>query len=105
MTTRHLFEILLPLYDNEGHRFGKEPFETTHAELIDRFGGLTAHMRAPARGVWQSDEGEVTHDDIVIFEVMADDVDEAWWTRYKATLEARFRQDEIIVRVSDVAIL
>jgi hypothetical protein len=105
VTTRHLVEILLPLYDNTGHRFGNEPFDATRRELMEQFGGLTAHMRAPARGVWKADDGEVSRDDIVIFEVMTDAVDEAWWARYKTTLEARFRQDEIVIRASAVRIV
>lgn len=62
-------------------------------------------MQAPASGLWQSDEGPVTRDDIVIFEVMADEIDRAWWSRYKTTLEARFRQDEIVIRASAVTVM
>ena len=33
--------------------------------------------------------GHTTHDDIVVFEVMAREIDHAWWERYRAELERR----------------
>jgi len=50
--TGWLIQILLPLFDNDGRRFGEEPFTRTRGELLERFGGLTAHQRAPAKGLW-----------------------------------------------------
>jgi hypothetical protein len=32
-------------------------------------------------------------------------VAKAWWSRYRHILERRFRQHEIIVRVSDITLL
>ena len=95
---RYLVQILLPLYDNEGEQFAVGMFGEVRAELTERFGGLTAHMRAPARGLWKTDDGTVSRDDIVILEVMAADLDRAWWQDYRERLEARFRQDAIVVR-------
>jgi hypothetical protein len=100
----HLIQILLPLYDNDGKPFGDEPFTKVRSELTDRFGGLTAFTRAPAQGLWKT-EGKTTRDDIVVFEVMAKTVDASWWTHYRATLEAMFRQDTIIIRAQSVRIL
>lgn len=94
----YLIQLLLPLADNEGHPFGPVPFEAVKEELTDRFGGVTAHVQAPAHGAWVDDEGERAEDRIVIFEVMTARLDRAWWARYRATLEARFRQDEVMVR-------
>ncbi len=37
-----LVQILLPLLDNEGRRFQPAAYERIRAELIGRFGGLTA---------------------------------------------------------------
>ena len=93
-----LVQILLPLTDNDGRKFGDEVFAPTRKELTERFGGLTAYLRAPARGLWKSGEGEVAHDDIVIFEVMSETLDAGWWRDYRRRLEERFRQDEIIAR-------
>ena len=37
-------------------------------------------------------------DDIIIYEVMSERLDPGWWSTYRRTLEARFRQDEIVIR-------
>jgi hypothetical protein len=101
----YLVQILLPLYDNEGHAFEASDYVRLRAELADRFGGVTAYTRAPARGVWKDDSGETTRDDIVIFEVMTADLDHAWWTAFRKELEARFRQDTLIVRALSSVVL
>ena len=99
---RYLVQLLVPLYDNSGTAFPRDLFAHTRGELIDKFGGLTAYTRAPARGVWKADDGEVARDDIAIFEVMAEALDRAWWSEYRATLEQRFRQDEMVIRAMEV---
>lgn len=93
------------MFDNNGRELGAGLFGDVRRELTERFGGLTAHMRAPARGLWKTDEGEVARDDIVIFEVMAEALDRSWWSAYRRTLEQRFRQDEILIRASGVELL
>lgn len=98
-------QILLPIADNDGRRFPEQVFAATRAELTERFGGLTAHMRAPARGLWKTGDGDVDRDDIVILEVMVDALDREWWRGYRAALEARFRQDVIVIRASPLVIL
>ncbi|HEX8164740.1 MAG TPA: hypothetical protein VF601_03010 [Beijerinckiaceae bacterium] len=97
----HLVQILLPLYDNEGRRFPQEPYRRVRTELAERFGGLTAFTRAPAEGLW-TDGGETSRDEIVTFEVMVDDLDRDWWQVYRRELEARFRQDVIVVRAQAI---
>ena len=92
-----LVQILLPVHDNEGKAFPHDAYAAVRAELTDAFGGVTAYLRAPASGAW--DEGDdVVRDDIVIYEVMADEVDADWWSSYRNALERRFRQDEIVIR-------
>lgn len=98
----NVIEIFLPLYDKGGRRFGAEPFAQVREELVERFGGLTAFSRSPAEGLWEPEDGERSRDDIVIFEVMARDLDRGWWRDYRATLERRFGQDEILIRSSAV---
>lgn len=98
-------QILLPIANNEGQPFGDEVFVNTRAELTERFGGLTAHLRAPARGLWKAGDGDISRDDIVILEVMAESLDAAWWRAYRSTLEARFQQDVIVVRATAIVVL
>jgi hypothetical protein len=98
--SRFLIEILLPTTTNDGEPFGDEVFASTRAELTERFGGLTAHLRAPARGLWKTDQGAVSRDDIVIFEVMCESLDRPWWREYRKLLESRFQQDVIVIRAT-----
>jgi hypothetical protein len=102
----YLIQILLPLYDNDGNPFDPREYLHLRTELADRFGGVTAYTRAPARGVWKDDAtGETQRDDIVIFEVMTDTLDRAWWADFRKNLEGRFRQDTLIVRALDSTLL
>jgi len=102
----YLVQILLPLYDNEGHPFDTSEYIQLRSELADRFGGVTAYTRAPARGVWKDDAtGETQRDDIVIFEVMTDTLDRKWWSAFRQHLEEHFRQDTLIVRALDSTLL
>ena len=93
----NLVQILLPLADNQGQRFGREAYERVRRELADRFGGITSFTRAPAEGVWK-EGGHTSRDDMVVFEVMARDLDRGWWEHYRADLEQRFDQEAIVVR-------
>jgi hypothetical protein len=96
----YIIEIFLPLHDNVGTAFPSSVFTQIRLELANRFGGVTAFVRSPAVGIWKDDEGIARRDDIVVFEVMADDVDEGWWTSYRRRLEEAFRQDEVLIRAT-----
>jgi hypothetical protein len=96
----HLVQLLLPLRDNEGHAFSREQMDAVRRHLTETFGGVTAYLRAPAKGAWKDDEGDVARDDVVIVEVMADELDRGWWADYRRALEADFRQDEIVIRAT-----
>ena len=93
----YLVQLLLPVQDNDGHRFGEEVFAATRAELVEHFGGVTAYLRAPARGLWKA-AGGVDLDDIVMLEVMTETLDRTWWSRYREQVRIRFKQDELVIR-------
>src|SRR5688572_5209113 len=97
----HLIEIFLPLRDNDGRRLDPALFARVRAEMVDRFGGLTAFTRAPAEGLWETEEGKSSRDEIVIFEVMAEALDRGWWHAYRETLERQFGQEEIVIRARE----
>ena len=101
----HLIQLLLPLYDNNGERFPRRSYTQVRDELVERFGGLTVYTRAPASGLWQESEGHTAHDDIVIYEVMAEQLDPLWWSRYRQQLEVRFQQQSIVARASQIQLL
>jgi hypothetical protein len=96
----HIVQLLLPLYDNEKRPFAQEYLNRVRAELTERFGGVTAFRRSPAEGVWKDGAG-VSRDEIIIFEVMVGRLDRAWWAEYRADLEKRFRQEELIIRATE----
>jgi hypothetical protein len=101
----HLVQLLLPLYDNDGQRQPDELFGRVRDELTERFGGLTSYSRAPARGLWQDETGNTSRDEIVVYEVMAGELDAAWWRGYREQLERSFRQDKLIVRSQVITVL
>jgi hypothetical protein len=94
----HLIQILLPVYDNAGKAFPAARYAEVRTELTERFGGLTAYSRAPAEGLWQEEEGRAKRDDIVVYEIMAEELDREWWAGFRARLAERFAQDELVVR-------
>ena len=96
----HLIQLLLPLYDNNDVPFPKPMFDSVHAELTEAFGGVTAYVRSPAVGAWEASDGSVQRDDVILLEVMADAVDQPWWSAYRSRLEKRFHQDEIMIRAT-----
>lgn len=75
---KYLIEILLPLSDNDGVPFPEDFLRRIQTELTDRFGGVTAHGRAPATGIWRRGN-DAQSADIVIVEVMTDKLEPDWW--------------------------
>jgi hypothetical protein len=101
----HLIHILLPLKDNAGRPLGRKLFRAVADELTEKFGGLTAHTRAPAEGMWKEDSSQADREEIVIYEVMAEELDAKWWGNYRRRLEKRFRQERVIVQAHEVRVL
>lgn len=101
----HLIQLLLPVYHNDGEPVPSELFEQVHRELADQFGGLTVYSRAPAEGTWRDDDARKVQDELLLFEVMAADVDRGWWREYQQRLEQCFAQQEILIRSFAVELL
>jgi hypothetical protein len=118
----HLIQILLPLGRNDGARQSERLFQSVRDELVARFGGLTAYTRAPAVGLWvdgqappAGNEGtgptpvqrtpRAEKDELVIVEVMAHQLDRAWWTDFRRRLEGSFEQQQIVVRALPIDLI
>lgn len=101
----HLIHLFLPLYDNDQQALPKSLFAEVRDELVAEFGGLTAHSRAPVDGLWQEDDSHAVRDDLIIYEVMTPELDRAWWRAYRASLESRFRQEHVLIRVQAVEVM
>jgi hypothetical protein len=101
----HLVQLFLPVYDNDGAAIPPALFRQVRDALVERFGGLTAYSRAPASGLWQEPEGDTVKDDLLVYEVMADTIDETWWSNYRQALEQQFRQESIVIRAQPIRLL
>lgn len=100
-----LVQLLLPTT-----RAGKDAehaagFAQTRQELAERFSGLTAYVRSPAKGMWTSRDGDMEQDDVVMVEVVTPTFDREWWRAYTAILRKRFEQDAIHVRALAIEML
>ena len=95
-------QILLPLYDNDKQPFSRSDFELVREELTEKFGGVTAFVRSPAKGLWKEEEGQVSIDDVVKFEVLAESISHDWWAQYRSVLEQRFKQTEVLVLATKI---
>jgi len=100
-----LVQLLLPLADKEGRVFPDHILEGVKQRLVERFGGVTAYTRSPAEGVWAPRPNKCEKDDVVIVEVMAPELDEAWWSGFQRELERALGQDEIVVRAFPIRTL
>lgn len=101
----HLIQLLLPLCDNDGHPFPQSMYLQIRDELTEQFGGITTYLRSPAEGLWKEGKCCTVRDEIVIYEVMAKELNRVWWQEFREKLEFLFRQESIIVRASLIDML
>lgn len=99
-----LIQLLLPT-DGATPADGLAPLAETRQELAERFNGLTAYVRSPAKGLWTAPDGRTEQDDVVMIEVVTETFDREWWRGYVAVLAARFNQQSIHVRAVPVELL
>ncbi len=98
----HLIQLLLPLHDNHKQPFPRVYFDRVREDLTNRFGGVTAFVRSPAVGLWKEDSDDVNRDEVVMFEVLADQLDKDWWAGYRTELKEKFRQEDLLIWASDI---
>ncbi|MFN2579204.1 MAG: hypothetical protein ABR607_16145 [Pyrinomonadaceae bacterium] len=98
----HLIQILLPLSDPQKQKFPHDYFEKVREDLAKRFGGVTAFVRSPAVGLWKESDEEISRDDVLLFEVITDRLDNDWWTSYREQLQEKFQQDEVLIWASNI---
>ena len=98
----HLVQLLLPVRDQAGSAYPRRLYDELVDLLKEHFGGVTAYTRAPATGLWEAESGETVRDQVVVYEVMVKELDPDWWARLRRDLEARFAQDELVVRAHGI---
>jgi hypothetical protein len=97
-----LIEILLPLNDNSAMPFPTSLFRGLQEQLAEKFGGVTTYMRSPAHGLWDDGSGIPHHDEMVLFEVMAEALDAPFWQTLKGKLADDFDQNDVVVRATEI---
>lgn len=102
-----LIQVLLPTTFPKGaaSRDASAEISETRRELAERFEGLTAYVRSPAKGTWTAPDGDTAHDDVVMVEVVTDRFDRGWWRTYADTLATRFKQEVVHVRAITIELL
>ncbi|MDB5014326.1 MAG: hypothetical protein JWQ25_2528, partial [Daejeonella sp.] len=85
-----MIQVFLPLLNSNKEPLPHKIYIKIREELTDKFGGITAYSRLPAVGLWKENPDKTVKDDIVIYEVMAADLDSDWWKKYKQSLEITF---------------
>ena len=101
----HLVQLFLPRTDGRGAELPRQLFAQVRAVLLERFGGMTAYVRTPAKGLWVDDSSVVVDDDLIVYEVVVEQLDRDWWRPYLAGLEKDFRQERLHVRVVQMDLL
>ena len=99
------YEILLPLYYNDGRPIESQKFWDTTRELLDEFSGATIDFIV-AFGAWKY-QGSVYEDLLwrFIVEVPVATPAHEFFRNYKDTLKARFQQIEVWITAHEIDIL
>lgn len=100
----YLIQILLPRADNNGKSFPRAMFDQIKKDLTAAYGGVTAYVRSPAEGLW-AEKGTTAADDVILFEVMAEKLDQVEWRSRRSSLEHLFRQERIVIRHMTIGLI
>lgn len=92
-----LIQLFLPLADNQGKLFPPAYFNAVKQQLTQKFSGLSVYENSPVNGSWK-DKAEVKKDSLLVYEVMSDEIDAAFWEKYKTRLQKQFKQESIVIR-------
>ena len=96
-----LIQLLLPVVTAAS----RQGLLQTQHELAERFSGVTAYLRSPAKGLWTASDGTLEPDDVIMVEVVTERVEREWWQAYAATLRERFQQESMHIRAMQVEML
>jgi hypothetical protein len=99
-----LIELTLPL-TTYGSADITVMLAATQRELVQAFGGATAHFHTTAHGAWTLPERHRDDDRVLTIEIISRTFDREWWRDYVERLGTRFVRDEIHVRATAVELL
>ena len=106
----HLVQLLLPIVrPPEGAARSTDVYRALRAELVSRFGGVTAYTRSPAHGAWlpegEEDPEDAVHDDVMMVEVVTARLDHEWWIALRQRLERELGQERLHLRALVVELI
>jgi hypothetical protein len=106
----HLVQLLLPVVRRtDPGTASADVYRALRAELVARFGGVTAYTRSPARGAWlpegDEDPDDAVQDDVVMLEVVTPALDHSWWIALRSRLERELEQESIHLRAIAIELL
>ena len=99
------FEILLPLYYNDGGRIEEEKFVQTDEEFVAKF-GATSTDTIVVTGRWKY-RSTLYEDKLIRIRIDAEDTPEntAFFRNCKETLKARFDQKDIWITAQQIDVI
>jgi hypothetical protein len=99
------FEILLPLFYNDGRRIEPEKFLETDDDFVHLFGAVSTDA-VIVRGLWMY-QSALYQDQLVRYRVDVDDSPETWdsMRNLKERLKVRFEQLDIWVTANRIEII
>lgn len=99
------FEILLPLYYNDGKQIEKEKFVQTDEELVAQF-GATSTDTVIVSGRWMY-RGTLYEDKLIRIRIDTEDLleNKNFFRRYKETLKRRFLQEDIWITAQQIEVI
>ncbi|MFD0941497.1 inorganic diphosphatase [Pedobacter boryungensis] len=96
-------ELFIPVYNKKGKPFPKKYYTNLHQKLTDKFGGLTMYSRVPVIGFWKENTANTVKENIIVYEVLATEIDDKFWSKLKKWILKTFAQEEIIIHISSVS--
>ena len=99
------YEILLPLFYNDGNRVEKEKFLVTHKELVEKFGAATTDTtKIVGKWIYQNQLYEDKLIRVTIDAEPSDDIDE-YFKQYKELLKERVKQIDIWITRHEIDVI
>ena len=99
----YLVQILLPKETGNGQPISQKWFEALLKELTEKFGGATSFVRAPGQGLWRERRRRRSATISRSIEVMAEELDRAFWRSLRERLERELSQEEIVIRAQEIS--
>lgn len=99
------FEILLPLYYNDGRKIEPDKFVQTDEELIAQFGATTTDT-VVARGRWKY-QSIMYEDRLIRIRVDTEEKEENrdFFRKFKESLKSRFEQEDIWITAQQIDVI